>query len=797
MLDEIGPLVTAGFALHWLHDRTKRPIGADWSQKPRNSLESLRRSYVDGRNVGVRLGEPSKIGTEFLYLIDLDIREDRFADDAMAKLAEIMPESASLPTVQSGSGGLSRHFYFLCSGRFPSKKVAHSDTFFHDSEGKKHWSWEIELFGTGKQAVIPPSIHPDTGQPYRWLREFDLDDLEMGLGPSIDPSRVAQWVPEQREAAPQDEDDLIGFVRNQPLDITEDEVKSTLAALPLADWCEDRDGWLQVGMALHHQFEGSDEGFKVWCEFSKQSDKFNERDQKVVWRSFKGKPESIRFPTLIKAANVARAEEEWDEGDDGFDEDDDEDLIGTPTDGAPAAQNDDQWIKLIDRNQEGAIKPTLHNVSLIVANDSRTKGLVGLNEFTQEICQIGKPGTKVWKRKRDKPAKQLAGPIWQLEDPVNGNLWSKTQDNALRALIEAPTGQGGYGIKVADRDLQGGIDLAASENAFHPVRNFLSGLKWDGKTRAERLFCDYLGSPNTPYIRQVARTMLVAAVTRVFEPGHKFDFAVILEGSQGKRKSTFIETLAVNPAWFSELHTDFSDDKACVEAMQGSWIMEIPELSGFSRADRNRIKAFISTKADKVRLAYERRAAVFKRQCVFIGSTNDREYLRDDTGGRRFWPVETFVETIDTVRLAESMPQIWAEAVVLYHEMRAAQPKGNLPLYLSDAEASADALELQESRRIETADDAMLGQLLGWLDQPVAGDFDDAEPKLRDKVCLIQIAAECFGHTKGDYVRNAPLAQQLSRVMRRVPGWLQGGKHRFGSYGQQRSYFRNLAYRPD
>src|SRR5690606_37961468 len=119
---------------------------------------------------------------------------------------------------------------------------------------------------------------------------------------------------------------------------------------------------------------------------------------------------------------------------------------------------------------------------------------------------------------------------------------------------------------------------------------------------------------------------------------------------------------------------------------------------------------------DRARLAYARRAGEFPRQCIFIGSTNDREYLKDNTGGRRFLPMECRVQEIDTERLERNIDQVWAEAVAIYHQMRSDQPLGTLPLYLRDAEAKATAAQLQESRRVETAEDGIAGRISGWLD---------------------------------------------------------------------------------
>lgn len=292
MLDIIETLAQNGFALHWLHNRAKRPIGNDWSEKPVMTLNQLRATYRDGNNVGVRLGQPSKVADHYLQVIDLDIRKPEKAEEAYAALAKLFPNYTEFPVVKSGSGGESRHFYFLCDKPFASKKLRHSKDFFKVFDPSKqrevkHWEWEIELFGTGKQVVLPPSIHPDTGEPYTWLREFDFDILDMGVGPFVAAGDMPDGTTAERTADDgEDEDDLLSLVRTPPLGLSLDEIRDMVFALPMPEWCEDRKGWIDVGMAIHHETSGSDAGFDVWCDFSKRSEKFDLKDARYQWSSF-------------------------------------------------------------------------------------------------------------------------------------------------------------------------------------------------------------------------------------------------------------------------------------------------------------------------------------------------------------------------------------------------------------------------------------------------------------------------------------------------------------------------------
>jgi hypothetical protein len=852
VLAAIAPLREAGFALHWLHPRKKRPIGEEWQKAPVASLADLQRAHRPGNNLGVRLGEPSYTPAGYLHVFDLDIRVPDLAEEAWEAFESLFPGiRETLPCVESGSGGESRHLYFVTDRPFRSKKLAVSEgkhrreTRGDNGELKTTWScdWEIELFGgsleTHKQVVLPPSIHPDTGQPYVWEREFDFSMLDLGIGPEIPSAQI--------EALGVAEMTTYAYESREPLTFKPGQMEKDLDAIDVSEL--DYDDWVRLGQALHHQFGGSQEGFDLWLAHTKRSRKFTGEKQiremrRVKWRSFgKYRGQPVTMATIRTWAQDARAAALADQFDDMFDDEDDAedadddsdptaDLFGDDDpaadilgDGGPAASpapaahdplshdpgdkktrdplSEDpgadihDWVHLLDRNEEGVLKNTQHNADLILANDPRLKGLAMTNEFTQETVQRVTPGTKAKKRRNSaKPTRQLTGRIWEVHDTLNGELWSDDRDFAIRSVIDAPTTQGGYGYKITLDHLRAAIVNAANMHAFHPVREYLEGSTWDGVQRVETLWIDYVNAPNDVYHRSVARMMMVAAVTRIYEPGHKFDFATILEGLQGKRKSTLISILG--RSWFAELDGEFSDQKSMIELMQGAWIMEIPELTGFSRADVRAIKAFISRQKDRARLAYARRAGQFPRQCIFIGSTNDREYLKDDTGGRRFWPVECRLgvdDEIDTDRLEANIDQLWAEAVVMYRQMRAEKSHGTLPLYLADAEARATAARLQESRRQETPDDVLAGRIAEWLDRPVNNGGYDDEPGAGDRylneVCTAQIWVECLEKDLANF--KAVEQGMVNRAMRRVPGWApdaEATQRRFKVYGKQRVFYR-------
>lgn len=812
MLKENIPLLTAGACLHWLAPRGKNPVTENWSNVPPATEGQLRDTYRSGYNIGLRPGAWSKTPWGYLHAIDLDIRRPEMAKEAWDALLAMIPSARRLPSVISGSGGESRHLYFLAAKPYASAKLARSNGFdmvWDEKKGRevKKFHWEIDLGGTGKNMVLPPSVHPETGDLYRWEREIDFEFPSLL---SVPCSTLDALGARTKTASGDEDHDLEAAFAQTPKEFSDDDIWEFLDNLP-EDWVEDRSSWILVGLALHHQYGGSDKGFSIWCDWSEQSEKFDEAYAAYRWRTFKTRQSTnpVTILTVRRAAldNKVLTELSLEcDDEDGFSEpsasasrstalsflddeppkttgtsvtllDSDErpPAIVSPELPAPHAINENPphgWQTRLHRNEEGQIRSTLANIRLIVTNDIRTFRVPAYNEFTQEIVVRKTPAKARKIRDTSHDVINLTGSIWENPNPINGALWTDTHDNALRAMIEAPTTQGGYGIKVSDRDLRAAVDIAAQENHFHPIRDMLSALKWDGVPRLDRLFVDYLGAEDNEYHRESARLMCTGAVTRVFEPGHKFDFVVILEGAQGLGKSSFIRTLALH--WFNELTGDPGDTKGMVELMQGSWILEMGELASMGRAEVNDMKAFVTRQVDKVRLSYDRRAREYPRQCIFMGSTNEKEYLRDTSGGRRWWPIQCNLKgMIDNHRLAREVLQIWAEAVSHYRTLRQTHPFGELPLSFTDQQAEAYAKMIQESRRVETPEEILSGQIQQWLDTPIGDEFDDLDGvkgALRTETCIPQIWHEMMGKRATESIPQAE-ATRIGRAMALLDGW--------------------------
>lgn len=258
-----------------------------------------------------------------------------------------------------------------------------------------------------------------------------------------------------------------------------------------------------------------------------------------------------------------------------------------------------------------------------------------------------------------------------------------------------------YGLPSINRAaLTEAIETVAMANPFHPVRDYLNGLVWDGTTRIDKWLIYVMGeTPETltpalrDYLVLVGRFWLLGMVNRVMDPGCKFDYCPVLEGPGGLGKSTLVEALASTP-WFSDTHFDVSRGKEGQEQVQGLWVYEIAELANFGKSEVELIKAFISAKVDRYRPSYGRVVESYPRQCVLVGTTNQNTYLRDRTGNRRFWPVPV-KKRLNNPWLRKWRDQLLAEAFALY-----VQGERFTPLPEEEARLFAP---MQESRLVDTA----------------------------------------------------------------------------------------------
>ena len=437
------------------------------------------------------------------------------------------------------------------------------------------------------------------------------------------------------------------------------------------------------------------------------------------------------------------------------------------------------WQEGLDIDRHGKVKDTLGNLALILRNDPRLKDIA---------YNIHRSGIDI---RRDAEGRTTL-PWAQLKPG-----WNESDLGSIQIYLERV-----YGLYTPSK-LKGILLAIAAERSYHPIRDYLEALpEWDGVPRVETLFIDYLGSPDTLYIRAIARKMMVAAVARIYEPGVKFDSVVVLNGPQGMGKSSFFAKLGGK--WFSDSLT-ISDmkDKAAPEKLQGYWILELGELAGLKKMDVETVKAFITRQDDKFRHSYGYSVEDHPRQCIIVGSTNNGDgFLRDVTGNRRFWPVTCTTNSPHRPWEVESIvPQLWAEAQVLY--------RTGEQLYLSPEEEKQAGME--QTAALES--DVREGMIAEYLDKLLPEDWDRMDLSerrgflrgdpftggnrvgtvQRTTVCAVEIWAECFGKDPSAIRRSD--TYDIFGMLLKIGGWekYSGNKNaslKRGFYGTQRCFVR-------
>jgi len=264
-----------------------------------------------------------------------------------------------------------------------------------------------------------------------------------------------------------------------------------------------------------------------------------------------------------------------------------------------------------------------------------------------------------------------------------------------------------YRFKPSWEDFTMVVKSSARRNRFHPVRDYLAGLEWDGVERIDEWLIAHAGAPDTPFVRAVSRIVLIAAVRRVRKPGCKFDEMLVLESPEGKDKSTGFAVMA-SEEWFSDDAPINAEARKVIEQIRGKWIVECADLSGMTRSEIDELKAFLSRREDAAALKYDPDTTRRKRSCIFVGTTNRTNYLLSDTGNRRFWPVR--IEAVNIATLTADRDQLWAEAA--YWEAKGESIRLAPSLY-------ADAHAEQEQRRIVDP----------WRDR-LASVLDDVDGKM-------------------------------------------------------------------
>lgn len=646
-LSELKNLHDKGMSLWYLHEKEKRPIGNDWASLPNKSWDELENSFEKRYNVGVRLGKSSKlISGNYLGVIDCDIKArsrkyKKEMNDAIRKLGINLDSS---PICMSGRGNGSKHIYVQTAKPMvpmkyaqspdkvkvlmPGTKTPHSKSELETltkqeiNQGYRiRAAWEISFMGTGQQTVLPPSIHPDTGFAYVWANPLQVKHL-----PLFKPEKFVSQVEKKHH--------IVNEVNNfKPVKVDLSKLSlHTIAMIEDGTGVDDRSAALMsVCLSMCRLGFTDNQILSVltnrahWISSAGyEHTQSNNRDRAVKWIN-KYTLSEARFKTDImrrfenrpklKVLSKKEAHEQEEEN---------------------KIDNDK---RLPDLDGKGNPKITIRNIFHILETDQANfmgGGLVGLDEFANRIHFLkstpygGTKGQELVDKDDLKLAHHLSCHF----------KFEPSQDACFKAHM-----------------------LVADKYRYHPVRDYLDSLEWDETPRLDKwLKSAFRAKGPAQYVEAIGRKVLTAAVARVYEPGCKFDYMLVLEGVQGKGKSMALRNLT-RPEWFTDGIGDIQN-KDVVDNMSGKWIIEMAELANIKRGDTESTKAFFSRASDRIRMAYGRRAADYPRQSIFIGSTNGEEYLVDETGNRRYWPVQ--IESIDQNWIKKNKDQLWAEAKIRY-----------------------------------------------------------------------------------------------------------------------------------
>jgi putative DNA primase/helicase len=428
---------------------------------------------------------------------------------------------------------------------------------------------------------------------------------------------------------------------------------------------------------------------------------------------------------------------------------------------------------LLETDKKGNVQPTLKNYRDIIEKDPRLKGKIAFDSFARQVF--------------------IKGSLpWRTPKNYFDAFWTNADDSCLRNYLnDAP-----YCLKASMQNVQDAFDAVMVKHSFHPIKDYINSAKWDGMERLDTLFIDYQGAEDTPLNRAMTRKAFVAAVARIFDPGCKWDYVLTLIGSEGVGKSTILAKMGGR--WFSDSFTGIEGAKG-MEQLQRVWILELGELSVYKKADVETMKAFLSKREDQYRPAYGRKVEIYPRECVFFASTNENNFLKGDTGNRRFWPMTIGVRPCKKCIFKDltdnEISQLWAEAKMYYDNKE--------PLFL-EKDMELEARQLQNEHGEE---DDRAGIIEEFLEKGLPSDwdtktieqrrrfFEDESDECRatgiyprNRISAMEILNECMRERLDDKAKYK--TRGISAILKKMKGWKYAGILTENVYGRQKVYER-------
>jgi putative DNA primase/helicase len=357
------------------------------------------------------------------------------------------------------------------------------------------------------------------------------------------------------------------------------------------------------------------------------------------------------------------------------------------------------------RRSDGTAKRNLANVMAVFATHPAWDGVLAYDAFAESVVCLKAPPA----RATDAAADRILG-HWSEEDCTRTAAWFSSE----------------LGFDPTPDMIHAAATAIAHRHRVHPVVDYLRVLDWDRTPRLDTILSRYFGASDTDYTRAVGARWMISAVARVMRPGCQADCMIVLESKQGRGKSTGLEAL-VGPQWFADTPLAIGE-KDAFQSLRGKWVVEIAELDAFKNREATKVKAFVSARSDNYRQSYGRRNRDFPRQCVFAGSTNEREYLVDHTGNRRFWPIQS-TRAVDVEGIRRDRDQLWAEAC---HRFDAGEA------WHVDTPALRRLCETEQDAR--TPIDAWTSAIAKWLAERMSKDTID-----RSGVTTVEVLRGAIG----------------------------------------------------
>lgn len=346
--------------------------------------------------------------------------------------------------------------------------------------------------------------------------------------------------------------------------------------------------------------------------------------------------------------------------------------------------------------------------------------------------------------------------------------WTDADDARLRAYIESR-----YGI-YSPLKSDGALRIILEERKFHPVRSIIESIVWDGKPRMDQYLIKWGNADDNEYTREVSRLIFAGGINRIYRPGCKYEDVPVLMGGQGSGKSTLVRFLSIRDDFFSEVNE--IDGQKGMEAVEGAWICEVSELLALTRAkDVEAAKSYFSRQIDQYRRPYDRQVTERPRQCIFIGTTNNFEFLTDKTGNRRYYPVaihQNGYYVYDHEReIREYVLQCWAESKAKL-DCDACNPYLDKSLIPVARDVQKEAVE----------DDYRIGMIQNYLED-------------KRETCVVQIWKYALGNDFSTPSRKDSF--EISKILRSMPNWERNGMSRFGEFGPQKAWVKTGNNKPE